>query len=51
VAIPWLAKQSVRQAATAAGAVPVKISYDAPSLGDSAQILLALNNPHGGDVP
>jgi len=49
VAIPWFAKQSVGQAATA-GAVPVKISYDAASPGDSAQILPALNNPYGGDV-
>jgi peptidoglycan/LPS O-acetylase OafA/YrhL len=50
VAIPWFAKQSLRQAVTA-GAAPAKISYDAASLGDSAQILPALNNPHGGDVP
>jgi hypothetical protein len=49
VASPWFAKQSVGQAATA-GAVPVKISYDAASPGDSAQILPALNNPYGGDV-
>jgi peptidoglycan/LPS O-acetylase OafA/YrhL len=50
VSIPSFAKKSVRQAATA-GAVPMKISYDAASPGDSAQILPALNNPYGGDVP
>jgi len=50
VAIPWFAKQSVGQAATA-GATPRKIGYSGASPGDSAPILPALNNPQRGDVP
>jgi peptidoglycan/LPS O-acetylase OafA/YrhL len=34
----------------APGAAPAKISYDAASPGDSAQIAQALNNPLGGDL-